>query len=465
LKKSRKEIVDFILDLERSFPVDSWQVHEVDVWPSLRNALFGRLVNVYEYGFTKGSAQNQNNHTEKSFAKIELLFYYLSKRSRLRKAKQLFLSSSEYRETIAGLSRNKFYEYFLFKKEFQKRSVLLEYGVKPVSDPYSHADKIISFNKFYSGYRLYSKLSRKRKKFKQSESLPNYSDFTTHVLKHYPALEIQELINIDYQRFVFKSIRELAEFLKIHLSTDNLKQIFAVCYYNHHLTYAGMVCGKEMGAESIDVQHGPANKHHMCYSLWGGDRKAYNTLPSDFWLWDDITLDNLEWLSSDDRYAHKITGQPWMKFVQTLLTDLDISNYVLYTLQCDPHTIEELFSPQIIELIKSTGKPWIIRRHPRQQQSIKDIEAFIHSTYGEIKNLYVAEYISYSLPVLLSNCDLHFTFSSGSAIEASFFDKLSLVVGPVAPLYFKDYINKGSMVYIPHDSEDFANRALAYFKD
>ncbi len=459
LKLSRKEIVNFIIDAENKFPVDTWQMYGIDMWPFLRNALFLRLVDIYEYQFEPDSTITGVSKTTKSYGRVESILYYLKNRIRLKGKKHLLLSKNESRESINGVSYNKLYEYFLTDTNFKRNAAIIETTPITTMDRLSNEDILVSYKKYFRGYQLFSKIIGRKIDHEANASFDGYKEFVEHVLSRFRASGIQDLINLEYIKFVAKCTREFTYIFK-EIIGKRTEAIYAVCYHTSPLTFAAMVCARELGIKSIDVQHGPANHYHLCYAQWGCHRKAYNTLPTTFWLWDKTTLNNLKWLKEDDRYDYKIIGEPWMQFVTTLESDLDISNYVLYTLQCDPHTTEELFSDQIIQLIKTSAIPWVIRRHPRQNQTIEELKNYVIENYGRLDNIYFEEYAGYNLPVLLANCAVHFTFSSGSAMEASFLKKPSIVVGDIAQLYFADYIKAGSMTYINHRDHDFVDEAM-----
>jgi hypothetical protein len=143
---------------------------------------------------------------------------------------------------------------------------------------------------------------------------------------------------------------------------------------------------------------------HMAYSSWFTlPQEGYDMLPRNYWCWDENSKNVLqEWTKSNKNYAVKVIGNPWIDYWKSMKKNYVHTNYILYSLQPSPLTMEQLFPESIINFIKENPIPWFIRLHPRQLKEMEAIKMFLEDK--QILHLVTIDAATNDpLPLLLSN--------------------------------------------------------------
>ena len=132
-------------------------------------------------------------------------------------------------------------------------------------------------------------------------------------------------------------------------------------------------------------------------------------------------------------------------------------NYILYSLQPNPLTINQLFPESVLSFIKNNPFKWFIRLHPRQLKEIVTIKSFLASK-GVLDLVNLDDATSDPLPLLLSKATLHVTHFSGTIIEASFFDVYTVLLNEIGVFSFQSIISSQKAVYLNPDDIDFEQK-------
>jgi len=242
-------------------------------------------------------------------------------------------------------------------------------------------------------------------------------------------------------------------------------RIFILCYYSFD-AMAIVIAANLLKIETIEMQHGPIVDEHLCYGSWSSiPGSGYSVLPRVFWCWDKFSSKAIDrWSSNNVLYNYFIGGHPWINFLKNQNIDYNFSNYIVYTLQPSPFTLEDFFSEKLIKLIKCTKEKWVIRLHPRQGVSILSVEELL-KLKGVIDKVILRAVSEYPLPIVLSSAKVHVTHSSGSTLEALSYNIPCLVINKIGFDYYKDLIKTGNITFIDFKSEAFVEDFLNYVNE
>jgi hypothetical protein len=95
--------------------------------------------------------------------------------------------------------------------------------------------------------------------------------------------------------------------------------------------------------------------------------------------------------------------------------------------------------------------------HPRQLNELDKIKSYlkINGIYDLVN---IEEATSLPLPMLLSNASIHVTHFSGTAIESSFFNVLTVLLNEIGVFSFQSIISSQKAVYLNPNDIDFEQK-------
>ena len=122
----RKDVVEFILELEKKFNVNLWKINNIKVWPLIRLKLFLALISKLE-GYENRRINPLNNRNNKILVFIKsifcipsLLYFFLCLRSK----RFLFFAYDNHRISYHNQSYNRFFDTIIneinAKKSFKR---------------------------------------------------------------------------------------------------------------------------------------------------------------------------------------------------------------------------------------------------------------------------------------------------------------------------------------------------------
>lgn len=459
---THSEIKEKILELENLFPVDTWVVNGIFIWPYIRIKLYFLLLTdgKTDVEEKKSSSDNRNNDANSIFKKIklpfEILISYVELKIFFGKLKQkdiLFFGSHIHRVKHTNGYFNRFFDSIVSYHNLQDKVYMVEYQ-KIFQSNYNNKS-VLKLEKNLKSYKLLIKISSKFKTKKTNFFLNKYDSFLYKLNSEDINTGTLNISEKDLIRWSQKIISIECFFKKMFVKINPSKVVFAG-YYGLDNLYAAVLAANNLSIKTIDFQHGLQTNMHMVFTLWSKiPSQGFNIMPTEYWTWDEYSKDNIDvWAKKTSNVAAKVVGQPYLQYwrLRSKQTSKE-KQVILYSLQI--FDLKEMLSQAIISLINNSEYLWVIRLHPRNEFSVLDIENHIQS-FGTNKNNYtIDDSKEIPLPEVLINTFLHVTAFSGCIIEAKMMGIPSLIMFSVGAEIFKDYIDNKSVYYLDHKNNNF----------
>lgn len=282
---------------------------------------------------------------------------------------------------------------------------------------------------------------------------------TTYLQDIYSSPELESL-NFDALRNS-KQVRQniyfviVASFLfKLLLKRIRPKKCFIVCYYSC-LGMALCVACKQLGIESIDLQHGVSGTNMRAYGQWNNlPEGGLNTLPQLFYCWTPIDASAINsWAVNNQYHKAVLTGNIWRQYLVEkdhlrLPEELELTNEVKSYHKVLLYTARTPDLPKLIlDLIKAMPKGYflMVRMHPNMASSelltVSEKLKLINASCS------VAKATKARIHTCMQLADLHITEWSASVYDALFENTPSIVISKLGRDYFDDFISQGCVVY------------------
>lgn len=479
---SRIDIKNFILEIEQKFPVNDWKINGVHLWPILRIRLYFYLLNQVE---SKPAIKVESKPTIKvsnqinnykiilykrlitypkiRMKKILLIWNYLKWFKLLPPKKYLFLGYDSHRVNYKGKRFNRYFDVFIDEYKLQSKAMYFECDVLFFDQQYNK-ELIYKFNEPYIGFLNYQKLIGKQQLIHfKSKGYDFFLDFLTQnqITKNFP---------IDYSKMNiekwFVSFFSRVEFFKKVLHKIKPKKILILCYYSEDSIFALTVAANQMGIKTIEMQHGPQTEIHLAYGSWSNiPKEGYDILPREYWCWDNYSQSIIgKWAKNNPLYQVNVVGNPWIDYWAKNKSICKYSDYILYSLQPSPLTIEKLFPQVIIDFIKNKPYKWFLRLHPRQLPEMNTIKEYLKEK-GILELVNIDDATNDALPLLLANAKIHLTHFSGSAIEADCLNVFSVLINETAITSFPKLITEKKAQFLDVKRETFTNELIGLLQN
>ncbi|MGX7668102.1 hypothetical protein [Flavobacterium pedocola] len=457
---NRLDIKDFILKIEQDFPVNSWRINSVAIWPVLRYHLFFWLVYTTENDKLKFKKETQPSTEPQAIVglvhHLKQAFGWLWFITALQAKKQLFFSPNHIRVNYKGKFFNRFFDSLIRLNQLEKSSYIFDYHQENKSDLTVENEAIFHpLLKYNSGFKSWKALLGKLGLYKKKEvsfELNGYEEFL-QFLKTSPLTEpFAKKYEISFLSGYFKGIFENESFFDKILEKTKPTEIYIICYYTP-LMHSLLLAAKKKGVKVIEVQHGPMSNTHLSYTHWHNlPEEGYVFLPDEFWCWDQDSLNNMNsWCTKTRKHSAFLGGNPWLDYLKGEKQSADLpQNMILYTLQ--PLAFEVLFPEELLNVMRTQKWMWYIRLHPRQYNQKQELSDYLRDNgVSDVVNL--EEAYNLPLPILLNNCLVHLTHFSGSAIEASMMNKFTIILDKLGEDTFKEIIQNQKAIYLPIDNQ------------
>ncbi|MBB4806601.1 hypothetical protein HNP38_001897 [Chryseobacterium defluvii] len=458
----RKDIRDFIVDIENRFQVNDWKFNDIHIWPLLRFMLYFHLIFKTEQSDPEEKTFSSPEPSAQKINPVKKLYYYLQTSklffrwlSSLRKVRYLFVGAFAHRAELEGVFYNKFYDPLIQKYNLTDFS-LLEY-TENKEKKINHSEKSIQFLYGFRLFTYYYKLTKpfNKKNKIELEGYPEFTDFlkTNELTKDFAEKRSREQVteylnnHLDIRyRFVLMVIKKIRP-----------EYLFILCYY----TEFGMLLAaiaNQYKIKTIEMQHGPQTNIHMAYSNWSNlPDKGYDMLPGMYWNWDKSSAEVINsTFKNNSNYSAFVGGNPWFDF--DFRKKAPEEPFIFYTMQPSPVEISMLLSSNIIEAIKRSNYQWYLRFHPRQSEQEKEEIFKIIQENSLDDKVEFEKANSYPLPLLLRSCLFNVTHFSGTIIEADMLNKKTVLLNKIGKESFESRIENGMAVYIDYDRHDFQDR-------
>jgi hypothetical protein len=318
---------------------------------------------------------------------------------------------------------------------------------------------VFYFEPYFSGFKLLDSFKKNKNIF----NWEGYNEFENYLSSN---LFTKEFIKSNSQEILenwfIHNFNPKVRFFNLILKKVKPTQVHFLCYYMIN-NYAMIAVANKMKIKTVEMQHGPQTDIHLAYGSWSNlPSSGYDVLPRTFWNWDKGSSEFInKWIVTNKLYSSVIIGNPWIDFWKVKKSTYKFRDYILYSLQPFPITLEQLFNNQIINAIKLSSLKWFIRLHPRQLTEIKEIINFLEEK-NILQNVNFEQATFDPLPLVLSNAKIHVTHFSGSAIEASLFGVQTILLNEMGKELFPDLIRNNKAVYIDSNLTDFNEKFNDY---
>jgi len=462
---TRVDIKEFIISLETKYPVNSWKFNGIHLWPILRIDIFFFLLSKSNSDSPANVLKQPRVLKKKSLVKllpiqlknfIKFIIGNLWVFYKIKKVENIFVSGDSHRTKFKNKDFNKFFDSLIHLDEKYEDSYFLEYGSANYDNLYN-SHKVFNVAKYVYYYSSFRKSVNKMK-----FNLSGLSSFFEDLKNDEQLCNVDFNINLESTLLKMKDLSLRIKFFTKIFKLSKPKRIYILCYYSLDVM-AIVAAANFLKIETIEMQHGPQVDEHLCYGSWSNiPDSGYSVLPRVFWCWDYFSSKAIDrWSSKNVLYDYFIGGHPWINFLKSQNIEYNFSDYIVYTLQPSPYTLEDIFSDKLIRTIKKTKEKWVIRLHPRQDVSILHVEELLQQK-GVIDKIILRDVSEYPLPIVLSNAKVHVTHSSGSTLEALSYNIPCLVINQIGFDYYKGLIQNGTLKFIDFKSENFVEDFLNF---
>jgi hypothetical protein len=435
--EERAAIIEKLNLWEKKYPVDTWMIEGVHIWPILKKDIF---FNAYRK-FNLAPVKNKN--LKKSV--LKRIFNKFSKKAKawlvlnrfkIKEVKFLFSGAPSHRVTWENSEFNRYFDpimdYLTSKGE---NSYLLEYNKVELKDVYK-SPRVFNLTEVLP---IFAKRLNFDKTWSHLKDAPGFIGFFKEMNEETALTE--EVLKNTLLRNV-QSVLSWANLYEYFLKKTKAEFIFGLCYYSGAI-FGMNLAAKKLGVVSIDMQHGGQGDLHFAYHFNKTPAEGYNILPDKFWVWDNLSFEHIVKWTENKNHFPVLGGNPWIEFlrdnykVQKIYHDIN-KPMVLFTLQPLKPIIDDYF----LEVISLTCQKynWWLRLHPRMT---KEEVTGLHLKLVEFKIegfVNIEDASNEPLPTLLKECSLHVSKYSGSIAEAALLQKPSLIIDEIGEKSFENLI-------------------------
>jgi hypothetical protein len=461
-----QDIKQFILDIENKYPVDKWMYNDIHFWPHIRVQLYYALIHSLKKKYVKIPYDNISKKESKSKSDklIQLWSSYINYNRFFKSIAPkalLFMSLDMHKVKHEGVYFNRFFDSMISANELENDSFTFE--IKKSLAPCYHQSAVEEVGPYldfhYKKYKLLRFFNRiQNKQAHYLEGLDQLKQF----LIECGLYKIADRLDENKIDLWSTKIRVYADFYTHYLIKAQTKKVIAVSYYGFDSMWSCMFAANQLGIPTVDFQHGPQTEVHMAYASWTKvPENGFSIMPIEYWCWDEESAKEINrWAIPIDTIA-KVYGQPWLLYIQNKQVQegsQERALVVLYSLQTFPlFTLENTFTPQIIELIKKSKHKWVLRLHPSNTQESYLIEDYLNKHEVEKGKYTIQRPNDTPLPTVLSRSLLHITNYSGCTIEARELGVKTVLIDAVGLEMFKSYMDKELVIYLDKKGATFYN--------
>jgi hypothetical protein len=446
LKIGRKELLQVLNDAERRFPVNTWRIGEIYVWPIIKIDLFFRHVKVenHQKDFVENTQVRKPSFLNSIFQVLYSLLSYwvlvLSSHLFKTKVNVLFSDSFGHRVWLKDKYINRYFEPLItefIKEDNNFKSITLNDDLAD-QDKYPSSERIFFTSNYIRGAKLVGHLFRRHPK----QYLPDFDDFVGLFDKdEFYYLKVNKYKDWLVARCLH--VVSLERIVRAFLRKYEPNVIFELCYYSS-LRFAINLASRKKGIKTIEMQHGGMGHEHVSYANWSNvPELGFNVLPNTFWVWDDASGKLLNsWIEKKGNHSVIVGGNPWLGYVDacddTKYEFIEGKTIILYTMQY--REIEEYILDAIA--LSPEAYQWWVRLHPRKTDAKFQIESKLKEM-GIANKVEITKATEYPLPIILKKSAVHLSGSSGSIIEAAQLGVPSLILTKLGADYYQSIIQSG----------------------
>lgn len=447
------ELLTFIEYLEKKYPVDTWIVNDVRVWPILRKQIFQWYYQ--EYIVSETLLRKIKNRINDVVNIVKL--WFVEDNNKLENVQVVILSNNLTRNLLVnGKCFNCNTDWFVEKLEEQDVKYY-QYEIFNFSDiKLPRYSLSLNFNWLYFKALVKTKCTLKKISNIQMDQYCNF--------KH-------ECIDMNIPSIIFQ-IDRLADKVLFEKKLSNyiandIKRLGAkIGLLEEWYSYSGMafcMACHSLNIPCYDIQHGcaGASKHPFYYSWNKIPYNGYEFMPSGFWCWDENDAQAImTWKFSGQKPDIIVGGRPIRKIIDKeserflsknnmkILEKIKRSDKIKILV-----SLTTVYSiPQwCIDFIKASNKYlWIVREHPCfdycQKKIIEQLCNLDHIIIDERK---------FSIPLELELChvDCHVTMNSSVIIDAMSAGVHSIMLDELSADRY-DYVCKKGYCVLAHNENE-----------
>ena len=461
---TRKEIIKTLAEYEKNFPVDTYKIKGIHIWPVLRILTAFSLYTQQEDAFVLLKRNCLKHYFTVVFEKIKLLinrfrvyvFEYKHNQS-IRKKNIDFLvltDSIDRRIKIDDKWFNIFFDslgllYPEFKYLILERIVDNTLRTPRYSKSYSISNKLL-FISFIQKIKIFS-----ARKLLPPDWFLDYDNWNKK----------NGITSLSYRQIcsITSSIIKQSYYYEKILLKITPKAILLIEWYS--LTSMPLtIAANRRGIPVVDVQHGMQSSSHFAYSKWHkSPKEGFACIPYYFWVWGPYYYQILKQNNSIPNFDEARIlqgGSAWLNYSMEEKSAINTQDIVvpdLFNLAKKKIlvTLQPLSNFSLIwEIIRNSRKDflWLVRLHP----SMKDVADIILQLKLLKDKGFLVEYdfsSHASLYLLFKLIDVHITAFSTCAVEAIPFGIKTILLHKNGAIEFSDFISRGLMYYSEKPAE------------
>ncbi len=448
---SNLEIMKLIKKIEETFPVETWVMNDIYIWPVIRNSFPALFIEHAQFVSSESSIQNKQKIST-MFECIQTLFFLIRDFFSfivliiiilLSKKKDVMLIGDGISYTkIQNMWVDRFCDPIVNTLKQNNQSFFLLEQLKNKNDKVIHKYMPISCIE-----RLSYFFARIKSVFVESTySLDGYDDFLN--MKELQSIKkyiVQKELSITADK-----IKIASYFFSFVMKKIKIKRAFIVCYYGI-LGYALALAGRKNRVDVVDIEHGSII-NCPAYCGWGKvPYGGYELVPNKFGLWHSVLEDEYTATNSEAFKKHHtayIEGLQIIKYTQKT-NDFTLENIkqkfstiILVTLQPQFYGYDDWkkLAHSIPLLPKTWG--WIIRKHP----AYKDLNRMDEILGLKLENV-IYDNCKYNLYESLQYANCHVTTASASCLDAMIMSVPTVFISQVGIEDFKCLIDQKYALY------------------
>lgn len=436
-------LLQIINEAERLFPVNLWEMNDIDVWPLLRTKIRFEVLE----GNVESVARNNNSQEQgyegifpatslfENDEPIDVFILFDSfLRIKLMDEKTIHRISGFFNEQLRGKSLT------VANLEYSEHGFKT---VRPIDESYLIQPE---YEYFIGNRNSYS--TTELEKFHEVKDF-FYQKLGCHLY----------CLNLDQINYETARISRMSDFFKELFIIKKTKIIFIINYYNE-LGAAAIAAAKELNIVSVDIQHG--NYSPIQYFGWSNiPENGYNTLPSYFWSWNRQNTEEINKSFFPLTHHQAVAGgnawlEMWMDQNSSIVKyyERKLIEYTTPTQKNILITLQPMYGlggwdknipDWLLQTIADSSDEykWFIRYHHQMLgKFIQEYEQCETLLSDFIKIGKVETIISTNEPLMavLKNMDVHITAFSTSVIDAQYVCVPSVTLYRNAETYFENEI-------------------------
>ncbi|WP_026915718.1 hypothetical protein [Christiangramia portivictoriae] len=433
---NREEFVNWVNNLENSYPVNEWLINEVQVWPLIKVKLLfysGKTTIKKQKGLSKWQKLLNSvkggidyiNLTVKAKSKHSTVLYSIAPHFRFLNEDKIYVNRY-YNQLIRKslISENKDFRIFDYGEVEPDYKLNTDYVEKTI---------FLGNLKYFALFRRDLSVAFK----KEDIHLPEFDDFLKEITNKIGPNSINRR-SILKQVVYIEKLKDIYIKLLVKLKVE---EVYILCYYVSEM-YAMAMAANQLGISSCDIQHGGQGRLHLAYSGFNSiPENGYKLLPKRFWVWDkDSYLEIEKWIAKQNYHEVFINGNPWIEYCVKQYTSKVNTNkkIILYTMQ---PVGEHLLDPYIIEAIDKTPPDyiWWLRLHPRQLKQKAELNILL-AKYSLLDKVNIEDATRLPLPGILIKTHIHLSKYSGSILEAYLMKVKTIILSDIGVESFPNVV-------------------------